>query len=166
MARVTFHTVAKILSSGSWEDVLIAIRENFAQVSDQSKVFLQDFQWGDLERCVLGQNPEVFSAFSGLSSITSFDEMKHFVEEPFHCYAEEPTQYDVLDQILANREKVRPFRFDCGSEDLLIEYNRTLHEKLTAEGIAHDYQEHPGSQEWPYWEKHISETYAFFNQLI
>jgi hypothetical protein len=37
-----------------------------------------------------------------------------------------------------------PLRFDCGTEDPLVEANRRLHSDLTAHGVRHRYQEFPG----------------------
>jgi len=59
-----------------------------------------------------------------------------------------------------------PIRFDCGTEDELIEGNRTLHQDLVDQGIAHEYKEYPGNHGWVYWEKHIKETILFFNSFL
>jgi enterochelin esterase-like enzyme len=52
-------------------------------------------------------------------------------------------------------------RFDCGTEDSLIEANRELDQTLTRMNIPHDYQEFPGGHDWPYWSEHVRETLAF-----
>jgi enterochelin esterase-like enzyme len=55
-----------------------------------------------------------------------------------------------------------PIRFDCGTSDLLISYNRALHKKMENAGMLHHYEEHPGGHDWPYWSRHIVETLKFF----
>ena len=57
-----------------------------------------------------------------------------------------------------NRDHLPPWRFDCGTEDYMLEESQQLHRELEAEGIAHTYQEFPGGHTWEYWEKHIEDT--------
>ena len=40
-----------------------------------------------------------------------------------------------------HRDFLPPLRFDCGTEDELVEDNRTLHRALEHEGISHVYEE-------------------------
>ena len=68
--------------------------------------------------------------------------------------------------MLTNRERLRPFRFDCGSDDFLIEPNRRLHRELTAAGIEHRYVENRGEHNWAYWQKHLGDTLEFFSDQL
>lgn len=52
-------------------------------------------------------------------------------------------------------------RFDCGTEDFLLNSNQTLHKELTELGIKHEYQEFPGDHNWEYWDLHIPEAIEF-----
>lgn len=57
-------------------------------------------------------------------------------------------------------------RFDCGTDDFLIEHNRRLHTHLDDIAYPHEYVEHPGAHDWRYWDDHIQETIVFFaNEL-
>lgn len=149
------------------EEIPLALEENLPQVSEQSTRFIAGLSMGGFGALRLGAKyGDRFAAFSGLSSITSFGEMRHFVEEPLSSYGVDETACTVLKTMLANRTSLSPFRFDCGEKDLLIEYNRTLHRELEEAGIAHQYYEHPGEHQWEYWKEHIAETFLFFNQYI
>jgi len=68
----------------------------------------------------------------------------------------------VIDCLKANAARLPPFRFDCGSEDFLVEPNRQLHEDLTTAGIAHEYAEFSGAHTWDYWQEHIADSFRFF----
>ena len=57
-------------------------------------------------------------------------------------------------------------RFDCGVDDFLLDHNRALHAHLTALGIPHEYEEHPGEHNWDYWDKHIQDTLKFFGSVL
>ena len=65
-----------------------------------------------------------------------------------------------------DRAKLPALRFDCGTEDFLIEENRAFHAHLQKLGIAHEYVEHPGAHTWGYWNEHVQETLAFFTKAL
>ena len=112
-------------------------------------------------------HPDRFAAFSGHSSITEFEELKQFVEEPMSAYQNIQTErLSVLETILAAGNQLRPFRFDCGTEDPLIEGNRRLNQRLSDLGLEHEYEELAGAHEWPYWEKHIRKSLSFFKKVL
>jgi enterochelin esterase-like enzyme len=67
--------------------------------------------------------------------------------------------------MVKHRDRLPPLRFDCGTEDLLIEENRQLHRDLTAAEVPHTYQEFPGGHDWPYWEAHIADSLRFFGRI-
>jgi enterochelin esterase-like enzyme len=108
-------------------------------------------------------HPEQFAAISAHSSITDVAQMQGFVEETTE-------QFDLADdrplQVIAcmkmNAHRLPPVRFDCGTQDELIEYNRTLHRELTEAGVPHGYQEFPGAHTWDYWHEHLADSLRFF----
>ncbi|KVL97315.1 esterase [Burkholderia stagnalis] len=51
---------------------------------------------------------------------------------------------------------------DCGTDDTLVGSNRTLHERLVALGVPHDYAERPGGHTWDYWANAIRYQVLFF----
>ncbi|WP_332369532.1 alpha/beta hydrolase [Spirosoma telluris] len=111
--------------------------------------------------------PEQFSAVYGLSSITHLNQLPLFVEEPLSQYAQDdPVEESVLEVMIRNRSKLLPIQFDCGTDDVLIEPNRALHQGLLNHQIPHTYTEYPGGHEWPYWQEHLSDALLFFNSAI
>ncbi len=145
------------------QDVIQAMIENVDCVSKESKKYISGLSMGGFGALRLGAKyPNVFETFGGHSSITHFSQMSQFVEEPLVSYDCKEEDKDVLKQIITNKSIINRFRFDCGSEDQLIDYNRELHRKLEALQINHEYQENAGSHEWPYWEKHLESMLLFF----
>ena len=65
-----------------------------------------------------------------------------------------------------DRAQLPALRFDCGTEDFLLDHNRALDARLTALGIPHDYVEHPGGHDWPYWNRYVLDTLKFFCPLL
>ncbi|MFY0653147.1 MAG: esterase family protein [Cyclobacteriaceae bacterium] len=149
------------------QDVPASVRENIDQVSEQSPIYIAGLSMGGYGALRVGSKyPEVFSAISGHSSITSLDQMPQFVEEPLSNYVQpDKKDEDVFETMLSKKDQLPPIRFDCGTSDQLIEENRLLHSQMESAGIQHIYQEFQGGHEWPYWIKHLEDTLQFFDQI-
>ena len=149
------------------EDVPQVLREQFPVLNAQTPIFIAGLSMGGFGALRLGAKyPQAFKAFSGLSSITHFDQLSQFVSS-FDTLKNDAIEQDgVLDWLMKNRDQLPPFRFDCGSDDILIDANRQLHAALIAQKIPHTYEEFPGVHEWAYWERNLGHTLRFFNQFI
>ena len=149
------------------EDVIDAIRENIFETSDKSKLFISGLSMGGFGALRIGAKyAQQYSGVSGHSSITEIEQMKIFSEESVDNYAHKNRiNEDVFTAMLENRRHLAPTRFDCGSSDELITYNRKLHADLNAASIEHIYQEFEGGHQWEYWREHLVDTFLFFNQL-
>ena len=149
-------------------DVIDAIRLHIPQAKDSSVNFLAGLSMGGYGALRLGAKyADTYKAFSGLSAITSLEQMALFVEEELSNYKQnDRSEEDVFQLIKSNRENIGVFRFDCGSDDILIEHNRKLHNELTDARIQHIYKENDGAHEWCYWERHLSDTLLFFNEQL
>ncbi len=148
------------------EDVMQVIKEQIPEVKSTTPLFITGLSMGGFGAMRLAAKyPEKFRAFSGLSSITHFHQMEIFVAN-FPDLVEKALIKDgVIDWLTVNKDKLPPFRFDCGTEDILIEFNRKLHLELTQINIPHTYIEYPGAHTWEYWAEHIKDTLKFFNQF-
>ncbi|HOM82068.1 MAG TPA: alpha/beta hydrolase family protein [Armatimonadota bacterium] len=79
--------------------------------------------------------------------------------------ADSPARAENDPWVLAERLAKEPDRLpalyiDCGTEDFLLECNREFHAHLNRLGIAHTYQEFPGTHCWEYWDQHIQDSLA------
>ncbi|WNH11954.1 alpha/beta hydrolase [Thalassobellus suaedae] len=150
------------------EDVPNAVVELIPQASDTSKLFIAGLSMGGFGALRLGvKYNDTFSGVSGLSSITTIEDMALFTDENLSAYHQNEIENEsVYATILKHKNKLPSFRFDCGKDDLLIEGNRKLHQQLTDLNIEHTYKENPGKHEWIYWETHIKETIQFFNAIL
>lgn len=148
------------------DDVPAAVTE--AAGLSVSGLFIAGLSMGGYGALRLGaMYPERFWGISGLSSITDRGQLALFVEEPVEAYRQaDPDDESVLALLLRNSDRLPPVRFDCGHDDLLIDYNRDLHRALTEAGVPHQYEEFAGGHEWPYWEEHLGDTLRFFDRLL
>ena len=63
--------------------------------------------------------------------------------------------------MLAHAGQLPAIYLCCGSEDLLIDQNRALHEALRARGVEHEWVESPGGHEWSYWRAQLPDVLRF-----
>jgi len=150
------------------DDVIGAVTQTIDQLGKNSPKFITGLSMGGYGALRLGSKyPEIFTAFSGHSSITDIAQMNLFVEEDLRSYlTNENNDESVIRYMLENKQDLLPFRFDCGTEDQLIEYNRNLHQALNNHGIDHIYEEFPGEHNVSYWGNHIKRSILFFNQYL
>ena len=150
------------------EDVIDAVIENIDGAGVASPLFISGLSMGGFGALRIGAKyGSKFRAISGLSSITSLPQMKFFVEESLKSYVPlNLIDEDLMATFKYYRHSLPPIRFDCGTNDLLINYNRALHKKMQKEGIPHLYEEYPGVHEWPYWSEHIIDSLKFFAEHL
>lgn len=149
------------------EEVPAAVGRAVPGVTARSPRFIAGLSMGGFGALRLGAKyPERFRAMSGHSSITHFDQLASFVEERAGSFTALAEDRSVLETMLRHPSRLPPFRFDCGTEDPLLEPNRALHAALGRAGVPHGYAEFPGGHEWLYWERHLAVTLRFFSAQL
>nr|WP_010925636.1 alpha/beta hydrolase-fold protein [Microscilla sp. PRE1]AAK62844.1 MS122, putative esterase [Microscilla sp. PRE1] len=150
------------------EDVPDAVFENIPEVSEESIHFIAGLSMGGFGALKIGAKyGEKYQAISAHSLITEVAQMTLFVEEPLDAYKQaERAREDVLTAIIENRENLPRLRFDCGLDDELLDYNRTLHQELKKNQVPHTYEEFVGSHKWEYWQEHLEDTLIFFKDVL
>ncbi len=97
--------------------------------------------------------PELFCSVAGHSGAYDIAGREEFDVEGVDCCFELAEQID--------KSKTPAIRFDCGTDDFLIEHNRRFDAHLTKLGVEHEYEEFPGDHSWDYWDDHVQEAIAF-----
>ncbi len=148
------------------EDVPAAVAEVVPQVTEISPRYIAGLSMGGFGTLRLGgKYAEKFAGISAHSAITNFKQMAQFVAEPLTEYQADMSDYSAADALISNKASLPPLRFDCGTEDPLLNNNRELHKALTSANVSHTYEEFSGGHEWPYWEEHIVDSLKFFDQI-
>lgn len=112
-------------------------------------------------------NPKKIAGISAHSSITDVPpQMRDFVEESLAEFDLTETEPLAVIECAKLCSRLPHLRFDCGTEDILIEHNRKLHRDLEAAGIPHVYEEFPGGHTWEYWNTHVADTLLFFKACL
>lgn len=149
------------------DDIPSCLRELFPQLHPD-KFFIAGLSMGGYGALRLGMKYATrVQGISAHSSITRVEELSQFIPFPASAFQYAgAADIDMLHWAKTNRNCLPTLRFDCGTEDPLIEANRELHRALTRLSIPHDYKEFPGGHDWPYWTEHIRETLAFCKAVL
>ena len=149
------------------DDVPTAVRENIGMVGKASPQCIGGLSMGGFGALRLGvKYAAQFRAISAHSSITDVEQMAQFVEEPLSHYRTTNQTDRSVWAALQQSSSHPPLRFDCGTEDQLLEPNRQLHQQLTAAHLPHEYAEFPGGHVWSYWQAQVRESLRFFNRQL
>jgi len=149
------------------DDTPNCLRELFPQLLPE-KFFLAGLSMGGFGALRLGMKYATrVLGISAHSSVTHVAQLSRFIPYPpetFQFAGEKDT--DLRYWAKTNRRQLPPLRFDCGTEDALIEENRRLHQELTELNIPHTYREFPGGHDWPYWTKHVRNSLDFCKRVL
>jgi putative tributyrin esterase len=149
-------------------DVFNALQATIHGVQNNSPLFIAGLSMGGFGALRIGAKyGHRFKGISGHSSITNLEQMKLFVEEDISSFVQaDQVDHDVFETFKRYRKHLPPVRFDCGSDDQLIEHNRKLHRQMVEGDIDHVYEEYAGAHEWSYWEDHVVDTLRFFAKQL
>src|SRR5690606_24012863 len=113
-----------------------------------------------------GKYPRQFAAVAAHSTMTDATQFDALIAESREGWSDDPRDASVLAALASARTPLPPLRFDCGRDDPFIGANRALHSALEARGISHEYAEHDGGHDWPYWSRHVRDTLGFFGAAL
>lgn len=148
-------------------DVLNAVLRAFPYLNSNSPLFLAGLSMGGYGALRLGgKHAEFFRGISAHSAITTIEEMKLYLFEPFLVEQVAADEMDILHWFEVNRHLLPPLRLDCGIGDFLIEGNRRFHCELERRGIHHEYLEFEGAHTWEYWRSHFVSSLLFFEDIL
>ena len=121
------------------------------------------------------RHPELFCAAHSLSGALAFGHRKAEPDNPRSAETRRilgPDPVGGPNDLFALAEKVRSagnlpaLRFDCGTEDFLLDHNREFKTFLDKKKIPHEYEEFPGAHNWDYWDQHIQEALKFLSDKL
>jgi putative tributyrin esterase len=151
----------------SWimEEVVANVAEVLPELDYEPPLFLAGLSMGGYGALRLGAKyGRRVLGISAHSAMTHLAEAGRFVDDPQSGL--QTAAHSVGWWLIRNRATLAPLRFDCGTEDPLIEANRRLHADLNAHGVVHRDQEFPGYHSWDYWALHLPDTLLFFEDCL
>lgn len=151
------------------EDVVSASTHYIAEISAASTFFITGLSMGGYGALHLGiKHARLFKALSAHSSITCIADLMPFIDEGINVdlSKQQVLNQDVFYLAKKYRDPLRNIRFDCGTDDVLIEANRLLHKRLTEAGIEHQYEEFEGEHSRDYWRAHIRDSLLWFGRFL
>jgi S-formylglutathione hydrolase FrmB len=76
------------------------------------------------------------------------------------------SRHDLMELVRRGQGTMPKLRFDCGTEDFLLDDNRTFHAFLDYMGVKHEYEEFPGGHDWDYWDLHVRDALRFHAKAL
>jgi len=111
------------------------------------------------------RHPDVFGTACAHSAAFDFAHRRGEGRADINALADvlPPGSYDCFALAEAHARGGAPLalRFDCGTEDPLLEGNRRFHEHLDRLRVPHVYAERRGGHTWDYWDAHVRQTLSF-----
>lgn len=119
------------------------------------------------------KHPDVFASADSHSGVLGFlrspDESKLLAREFTRIFGHSPTDGPEDPYHLAScvRPRKRPaLRIVCGEEDPFVGQNRAFHEHLRALEFDHEYEEHAGTHNWQFWDRHLRSAIDFHRRNL
>ena len=154
--------------SARWvlEEVPALAAEVLAAVDPTSALAIAGLSMGGFGALCLGlRGAPRIRGIAGLSSITQFRDMSLFVGD-LDVYGSEPRDLAIADVVLTHSGQLPTIYLCCGSDDLLVDQNRALHEALRAGGVEHEWVESPGGHDWGYWRAQLPDVLRFLARAL
>jgi S-formylglutathione hydrolase FrmB len=154
------------------KELIPYIDHNYPTIADKTKRAITGLSMGGHGGLYLSiKHTDIFGAggsTSGGVDIRPFPknwEIKNALGE----YDKNQAQWDsntvvnLIEKLKNNQLKII---IDCGLEDFFLKVNRSVHEKLQALKIDHDYIERPGAHNAAYWKNSIDYQLLFFKKYF
>lgn len=137
------------------------------RITGTSSVFVAGLSMGGYGALRLGAKYcDRFAGICAHSAMTNLAQLQPFLGQSVSDMRVDEVEADVVHWIVRHRYRLPPIRFDCGTEDELLNVNRVFHEELGRLGIDHLYEEFPGGHTWAYWGAHIADSLCFFARQL
>ncbi len=92
------------------------------------------------------------------NEVASYEYYRHVFGEPGQISGGESDPKEMARRLALGSNPLPKIFMACGTEDFLIEPNRSFHACLQENGIPHEYRECPGGHEWRLWDRWIEES--------
>lgn len=153
----------------SWimQDVLEGVISSVPSASQKSNLYISGLSMGGYGALRLGfKHANAVKGISAHSAITKIDQMSLFVDTPLSEYqCDDPNEADLEYWLKLNKANLPPLRFDCGTDDELIDGNKKLHKMLSQMNVDHQFEQFPGGHSWQYWHTHVARSLKFFAEI-
>jgi S-formylglutathione hydrolase FrmB len=152
------------------KDVVGLVERTFPVKAERAGRAIGGLSMGGFGAIKLGlRHHEMFASVTSHSGAIGFthrdpERARGLSPEFVPVFGDDPTGGDNDPFALVERVdhgRLPKLRFDCGTDDFLLDDNRAFHRHLEALHVPHEYEEFPGGHDWGYWDRHVQEAIAF-----
>jgi putative tributyrin esterase len=156
------------------KDVIGLIEKDFPVRAERAGRAIGGVSMGGFGAVKLGlKHPELFASVDSQSGVLGFlqhvRESKGLCPEFTRIFGRSPKDgpEDPFHLAKTVRAKNRPaLRIVCGDEDSFLAQNQEFHQRLQSLDVAHEYEEHPGTHTWQFWDSHVREAIDFHRRNL
>lgn len=152
-------------------ELIPAIDKTFRTAGTRETRFIAGLSMGGYGAIKFGlKYPEMFSlvgSFSGALGAASFTEKNAGAigKSMIAIFGPEDSDtrkandiFKLVRDLTPDKVKTMPFIYQsCGTEDFLFANNREFLGVLVEKRVPHEYREHPGGHDWPFWDAQVKE---------
>jgi len=156
------------------KELIPEIETKYRAIADRDNRMIAGLSMGGFGATKFGlKYPEMFSligSFSGALGAASFTEKNaatagrgiDAIMGPEDAETRKANDvFKLVRDLTPEKIKALPFIYQsCGTEDFLIQNNREFMMLLVEKKVPHEYRQHPGAHNWPFWDEHIREFLA------
>jgi len=151
-------------------DVLKFVDSHYSTIANRSARAITGLSMGGHGALYIAiRNKDLFGQAGSMSggvdlrfSTKKYDISKRIGE--FETSQQEWDNRSVVNMVSGLQNNELNLIIDCGVSDFFYQINASLHRRLIALNIDHDYIERPGAHNWEYWTNSIQYQLLFFNQ--
>jgi len=115
------------------------------------------------------RHPQLFKAAGSMSGVVDlqFSTKRWEIAQKVGVYEEFPERWEkhsVINMVGQMEPVALAYIIDCGVDDMFIDINRKMHQKMLQFKISHTYTERPGGHSWDYWTNAIQYHLLFFKK--
>ncbi|HQW83196.1 MAG TPA: alpha/beta hydrolase family protein [Ferruginibacter sp.] len=153
-------------------EVVTYIDSNYKTIANKAHRAITGLSMGGHGALFLGlRHSDIFGAAGSMSGVVDLYESKNKYDIGKRIgdtisHAKDWHNLSVINLIENYNNNNLKIIFDCGDEDIFINANRRLHEKMLQLQIPHQYTERPGKHNWNYWQNSISFQLLFFQHYF
>lgn len=149
-------------------EVVKYIDDNYRTLANKDHRAITGLSMGGHGALFIGlRHPDVFGAAGSMSGGVDLKESKNRYDISKRIgdtitHAKQWYDLTVINLVENYTNTSLKIIFDCGSNDIFIDGNRRLHQKMLQLKIPHEYTERPGQHNWDYWRTSIPYQLFFF----
>ena len=153
-------------------DLLSYVDAHYATIPERSERAITGLSMGGHGALYIAiRNKDLFANAGSMSGVVDLRTSTKSLDiaKRIGDFETNPAEWDnrsVVNMVSSLKNNELNMIIDCGVSDIFYQINASLHRRLLALKIDHDYSERPGEHNWEYWTNSIQYQMLFFDRCF